>query len=88
MNLYELVCGILNELIYKTEIESQMWKTNLQLPGVREGRDKREGWGRGMHISTRHHFWATNKDLAESTGGLYPILCNGLQGKESKKGWR
>ena len=25
-----------NELIYKTEIESQIYKTNLWLPGVRE----------------------------------------------------
>ena len=29
-----------NELIYKTEIESQMWKTNLWLPGGKGGRDK------------------------------------------------
>ena len=30
-----------NELIYKTEIESQIYKTNLRLPrGKGEGRDK------------------------------------------------
>ena len=36
-----------NELIYKTEIESQMWKTNLQFPRGFEGgdRDKLGDWG-------------------------------------------
>ena len=34
-----------NELIYKTEIESQMQKTNLWLPdGKGEGKDKMEDW--------------------------------------------
>ena len=29
-----------NELIYKTEVESQVWKTNLWLPGAKWGREK------------------------------------------------
>ena len=33
-----------NEPIYKTEIESQMWKTNLRLPNGEKGRDKLGGW--------------------------------------------
>ena len=36
-----LICGILlndiNEPIYKTKIESQMWRTNLWLPGRKWG---------------------------------------------------
>jgi len=45
-----LICGILkkkkdtNELIYKTEIESQMQKKNLCLPEGKEGRDKLGDW--------------------------------------------
>ena len=33
-----------NEPIYKTEIESQMWKRNLWLPNGERGRDKLGGW--------------------------------------------
>ena len=34
-----------NELIYKTEIDPQTWKTNLWLSkGKGAGRDKLEGW--------------------------------------------
>ena len=33
-----------NELIYKREIESQMQKTNLWLPGGKGGRDKMGDW--------------------------------------------
>ena len=35
-----------NELIYKTETDSQIQKTNLQLPKGKEmeGRDKLGGW--------------------------------------------
>ena len=33
-----------NEPIYKTEIESQMWKRNLWLPNGEKGRDKLGGW--------------------------------------------
>ena len=33
-----------NELIYKTEVESQMYKTNLRLPENKRGRDKLGDW--------------------------------------------
>ena len=33
-----------NELIYKTEVESQMYKTNLCLPEDKGGRDKLGDW--------------------------------------------
>ena len=33
-----------NELIYKTEIELQMQKTHLWLPGGKDKRDKLEDW--------------------------------------------
>ena len=40
------ICGIekkgSHELIYKTEIGSEPWKTNLRLPRGKEGRDKLE----------------------------------------------
>ena len=43
-----LICGILkigkNELIYKTEIESQMQKTNLWLPRGKGEKDKLGDW--------------------------------------------
>ena len=42
------VCGTqkngTNELIYKTEIESQIQKTNLWLPGGKGGKDKLGDW--------------------------------------------
>ena len=47
--MISLICGILkngtNEFIYKTEIESQMQKTNLWLPRVKgSGGNKLEDW--------------------------------------------
>ena len=51
-----LKCGILKkdtnlkkkktryELIYKTEVESWMQRTNLWLPGAQRGRDKLGDW--------------------------------------------
>ena len=46
-HMISLICGIekngTNELIYKTETESQMQKTNLWLPGD-GGRDKLGDW--------------------------------------------
>ena len=38
-----------NKLIYKTETELQMQKTNLWLPGVKWGRDKLGGWDQHIH---------------------------------------
>ena len=52
-----LICGIqkngTNELIYKTEIESQMQKTNLWLPGGKPGmgRDKLGDWDGHIHTT-------------------------------------
>ena len=49
-----LICKIFkngtNELIYKTEIESQMYKTVLWLPGGKRGEEKLEDWE--LHIHT------------------------------------
>ena len=47
--MISLICGILkkktNELIYKTETDSQTQKTNLWLPkGKGGGKDKLGGW--------------------------------------------
>ena len=46
--MISLICGIFkngtNELIYKTEIKSQMQKTNLWLPRLKQGRDKLGDW--------------------------------------------
>ena len=42
-----------NELIYKTEIESQMQKTNLRSPGDKAGSVKLEEWD--WHIYTTIH---------------------------------
>ena len=57
-----------NELIYKTEIDSQTQKTNLWLPGARLG-----GGGIvrefGIDMYTLLYFkWIINKDLLYSTG--------------------
>ena len=40
-----------NGLIYKTEVESQMQKTNLWLPGDNRGRDKLGDWDRHIHTT-------------------------------------
>ena len=41
-----------NELIYKIEIELQMYKTNLRLPGgKREGEDKLGDWDWHIHTT-------------------------------------
>ena len=46
--MISLTCGILkndtDELIYKTEIDSQTLKTNLWLPKAKGGGDKLVGW--------------------------------------------
>ena len=79
-----LVCGILkngtNELSFKTEIESQMQKTNLWLWG-QGGRDKLDI---GIGISTLLYIkQITHKDPLYSTGNS--TQYNDLYGKESKK---
>ena len=40
-----------NELIYKTETELQMQKTNLWLPGGKGGRDKLGDWDGFIHTT-------------------------------------
>ena len=46
--IISLICGIqkngTDELICKAEIQSQMQKTNLWLPGDKGGRDKLGNW--------------------------------------------
>ena len=44
--------NVTDEPIYKTEIESQMQKTNLWLPGGKGGRrDKLGDWDRHIHTT-------------------------------------
>ena len=73
-----------NELIYKTEVESQMSKTNLWLPGDWE----REGinWEIGIDIYTLLYIkQITNKNLLYSTGDSTQYSIMAYMGKESKK---
>ena len=54
-SMFSLICGIYkygtDELICKTEIESQMQKTNLQLPEDKEGRGKLGDWSWHIYIT-------------------------------------
>ena len=83
-----LICGILkekgtNELIYKTEVESWMQKTNLWLPG---GAGGGINWKIGIDIYTLLYIkYITNKNLLNSTGNSsqYTVMIH--MGKESKK---
>ena len=64
-----------NELIYKTEVDSEPLKTNLRLP---KGKGGKEGWigGWDWHIHTeRYTEWMVKGDLLDSTGNStqYPI---------------
>ena len=68
-----------DELIYKTEIESRMWKTNLWLPG-----GKGINWEIGTDIYTLLYMkQTTKKDLLYGTGNstLYSLIT--YRGKES-----
>ena len=87
-HMISLICGILkndtNELIYKTEIELQMQKTNLWLPGGRVG----GGINReiGIDIYTLLYIkQITNKDLLYSTGNSTQYSVMTYTGKECKK---
>ena len=69
-----------NELIYKTEVESWMWKTNLWLPG------DRGGWGInreiGIDIYTLQYIkYITNKNLLYSTGNSTQYSVMAYMGK-------
>ena len=58
-----------NELIYKTETDSQTQRTNLLLPGGRVGVRGGIDWEFGIDVSTLLYLkWITNKDLLYSTG--------------------
>ena len=89
-NMISLTCGILkngtNELIYKTEIDSQMQKTNLWLPGVKGGRGI--NWEVGIYIYILLYTkQITNKDLLYSTGNSSQYSVMAYMEKESKKEW-
>ena len=90
-HMTSLICGILkngtNELIYKTEIESQMQKTNLWLPRG-ESRDGGEiNWETGIDKYTLLYIkQITNKDLLYCTGSSSQYSMT-YMGKESKKEW-
>ena len=63
-----------NELIYKREIQSQMQKTNVWLPG---GRGGGINWDTGIDIYTVLYIkQITNKDLLQSTGNYIQYLNN------------
>ena len=81
-HMISLMCGILkqgtNEHIYKTDVESQVQKTNLGYQGRGEGVD----WEFRIDIYTLVHIkQVTNKNLLYSTGNS--ILCNDLYGKRT-----
>ena len=74
-----------NELIYKTEIDSQTQKTNLWLPKrVVGGREINQEFG--INIYTLLHIKeVNNKDLQYSTGNCIQYLATSYSGKESEK---
>ena len=73
-----------NELIYKTEIESQTQKTNLWLPGGKGS--GRINWEIEMDIYTLLRIkQITNKDLLYRTGNSTQYSVMTCMGKESKK---
>ena len=63
-----------NELIYKTEIESQPERTNLWLPGAR--REERNWEVETDTYTLSYTKQVTNKDLIHSTGSYrqYPVI--------------
>ena len=79
----------MNELIYKTEIQSQILKTNLWLPGDKGGV---LNWEIGIDIYTIYciHYTyillyikqLTNKDLLNSTGNSTQYSVMTYNGKE------
>ena len=82
-----LICGILkkgiNKLIYKTEIELQMQKTNLWLAG---GKGGGINWEIGIDIYTLLCIkQLTNKATPYSTGNSTQYSVMTFMGKEAKK---
>ena len=75
-----------NELIYKTETDSQSSKTSLWLPKGKggEGMD----WKFGTGICTLLYMeWMVNGDLLHSTGNSTQYSVIAFMGKESEKEW-
>ena len=73
-----------NELIYKTEVDPQMQKTNLWLPGGKMGGGI--NWKIGIDIYTLLYIkQITNKDLQYSTGNSTQYFVMAYMGKGSKK---
>ena len=71
--MWNLKYGI-NEPIYKTETDSEMWRTDLWLPGRRGGgRGMRweSGFGRCKLLNVE---WKSNKVLMYSMGTIFNIL--------------
>ena len=89
-HMISFICGIqkkgTNELIYKTEIELQMQKTNLWLSGVRGGGIN---WEIGIDIYTLLYIikQITNKDLQYRTRNSTQYSVMAYMGKESRKEW-
>ena len=73
-----------NELIYKTEIDPQIQKTNLWLPkGKGKGGINQEF---GINIYTLMYIrQITNKDVLYSTGNYTQYSVISYKGKESEK---
>ena len=84
--MIRLICEIekngTNELIYKTEIESQVQKINLQLP---EGEERGEvNEETGIDTYTLYVKQMINKDLLYGTGNSTQYFVMTYVGKEYK----
>ena len=83
--LYDIACmwykkNGTNELIYKTERESETQKTNLQLlGGKREGTNQKIGIDMFTLLNIK---WIIDKDLLYSTGNSTQYLVMIYMGKE------
>ena len=74
-----------NELIYKTETDSQMWKTNLWLP---KGKGSEGGINQEFWISRHKLLYIkqiNNEVLLYSTGNYTQYLIINYNGKQSEK---
>ena len=70
----------MNELIYKTETDSQTWRINLQLPGGKvEGKDSQGVWN--GHVHTDIFKMDNQRGPIVQQRELCSILCNNLNGK-------
>ena len=76
-----------NDLIYKTETDSQTSKTNLWLPKGKRGggRDKLGVWDQQIH--TTIYKTDNQQDLLYSTGSFTQYSVITYMGKESEKEW-